>query len=180
MVPMHVRILHASRPIRQSSQGWIFGSVSENVLVAIIDLASTREVWDKLKSFYDATNSPQQALHILDQDKDLVREAISSDGSTVLDTTVGVDGSTALHIAATVGNTHAADHLVKNNKSLLKMKDGDGEDPLDKAYKYMHLDTIGYLLNANKIDAASQGVSVRPDIGVDLLVNAISAKNYSE
>nr|GEU65893.1 ankyrin repeat-containing domain, PGG domain, Gag-polypeptide of LTR copia-type [Tanacetum cinerariifolium] len=239
-------------------KGWIFGSVSENVLGAIIDLASARDVWDRLKSFYDATNSPQQgrlleaningeetlettcdeivstgnetesetkterkrnlreaitngdwwrADHILDQDKDLVREAISSDGSTVLHTAVGVghndlvkyllfiyisdeevlqkritDGSTALHIAATVGNTHAAELLVKKNKSLLKMKDGNGEDPLDTAYKYMHLDTIGYLLNASKIDSASQGVSVHPqpaaNIGVDLLVNAISAKNY--
>ena len=41
-------------------KGWIFGSASENVLGAIVDLASAKEVWDKLKSFYDVTVSHQQ------------------------------------------------------------------------------------------------------------------------
>ncbi|GKA05853.1 hypothetical protein Tco_0684973, partial [Tanacetum coccineum] len=41
-------------------KGWILGSVSENVLGAVIDLLSAKDVWDKLKSFYDATVSPQQ------------------------------------------------------------------------------------------------------------------------
>ncbi|KAI3709299.1 hypothetical protein L2E82_39059 [Cichorium intybus] len=41
-------------------KGWIFGSASENVLGAVVDLISAKDVWDKLKSFYDATVSPQQ------------------------------------------------------------------------------------------------------------------------
>ncbi|GKF24932.1 hypothetical protein Tco_0080826, partial [Tanacetum coccineum] len=41
-------------------KGWILGSASENVLGAVIDLPSAKDVWDKLKSFYDATVSPQQ------------------------------------------------------------------------------------------------------------------------
>lgn len=36
-------------------KGWIFGSVSQNVLGAVVDLISAKDVWDKLKSFYDTT-----------------------------------------------------------------------------------------------------------------------------
>ncbi|PWA38761.1 gag-polypeptide of LTR copia-type [Artemisia annua] len=42
-------------------KGWIFGSASENVLGAIVDLASAKDVCDKLKSFYDVTVSHQQS-----------------------------------------------------------------------------------------------------------------------
>lgn len=37
-------------------KGWILGSVSENVLSAIVDLDSAKQVWDKLASFYDETS----------------------------------------------------------------------------------------------------------------------------
>ncbi|GKD07336.1 hypothetical protein Tco_1187021, partial [Tanacetum coccineum] len=40
--------------------GWIFGSASENVLDAVVNLASAKDVWDQLKSFYDTTVSHQQ------------------------------------------------------------------------------------------------------------------------
>nr|GEU62649.1 ankyrin repeat-containing domain, PGG domain protein [Tanacetum cinerariifolium] len=40
--------------------GWIFGSASENVLDVVINLASAKDVWDQLKSFYDTTVSHQQ------------------------------------------------------------------------------------------------------------------------
>lgn len=36
-------------------KGWIFGSVSQNVLGAVVDLISAKDVWDKLKSFYHTT-----------------------------------------------------------------------------------------------------------------------------
>lgn len=42
-------------------KGWIFGSASENVLDAVIDLNSAKDVWNQLKTFYDATISHQQA-----------------------------------------------------------------------------------------------------------------------
>ncbi|KAJ0752189.1 putative ankyrin repeat-containing domain, PGG domain, ankyrin repeat-containing domain superfamily [Helianthus annuus] len=96
------------------------------------------------------------------------------------------DGSTALHIAAIVGNKHAAELLVKKNKKLLRITDQNDEEPLHKAYENMHLDTIGYLLKAikdgGKATQSSLAGSVDlPDdeIGVRLLVNAISAKQYS-
>ncbi|GKC22922.1 hypothetical protein Tco_1025072 [Tanacetum coccineum] len=41
-------------------KGWIFGSASENVLGAVVDLDSAKDVWDKLKSFYDASVSHQE------------------------------------------------------------------------------------------------------------------------
>ncbi|KAI7746293.1 hypothetical protein M8C21_026584 [Ambrosia artemisiifolia] len=139
-----------------------------------------------------------------------VTKVISSDGSTMLHIAVGSghndfvkkllpymddehllqqrvsDGSTALHIAATVGNTDIADLLIKRNKTLLRVKDHKGVEPLQKAYEYMHLDTIGYLLKAVNHDnitelQSSLPRSVHPDndIAADLLVNAISAKQYS-
>ncbi|KAJ0710308.1 putative ankyrin repeat-containing domain-containing protein [Helianthus annuus] len=97
------------------------------------------------------------------------------------------DGSTALHIAAIVGNKHAAELLVKKNKKLLRITDQNGDEPLHKAYENMHLDTIGYLLKAvkdsGKPTQSSSDVSVghpNDEIGVRLLVNAISAKQYSK
>lgn len=34
-------------------KGWIFGSISEELLGTVVDLGSAKEVWEKLKSFYD-------------------------------------------------------------------------------------------------------------------------------
>ncbi|XP_021981258.1 uncharacterized protein LOC110877436 isoform X2 [Helianthus annuus] len=147
---------------------------------------------------------------IVEEYKDTVTEAISSDGSTILHIAIGTgqndfvkevcssitgelllhqresDGSTALHIAAIVGNKVAAELLVKKNIKLLGIKDHKGKDPLHKAYENMHLDTIGYLLKAVKDAATTESQSslagsAHPDdeIGVGLLVNAISAKQYS-
>ncbi|GKF74469.1 ankyrin repeat-containing domain-containing LTR copia-type protein, partial [Tanacetum coccineum] len=139
------------------------------------------------------------AASILKEDNDLVREATSSDGSTVLHIAVGIgqndfvknldsyisdkdvvatrnsDGSTALHIAAIVRNTYAADLLIKKNKHCLRFKDEKGEEPLHKAYENMHLDTIGYLLkvieDGGKSDLHIFSVEeCDGKIGVDLLV----------
>ncbi|XP_076904138.1 uncharacterized protein LOC143559446 [Bidens hawaiensis] len=140
---------------------------------------------------------------------DLQTNAISSDGSTMLHIAVGMghndfvkkslsyindeqvlihtdyDGSTALHIAAIAGNKYAADLLVKKNSKLLHIKDFNGQEPLQKAYENMHLDTITYLLKAIKDDdtlsqsSLAGSVHLDDEIGVRLVVNAISAKQYS-
>ncbi|KAK1418415.1 hypothetical protein QVD17_27559 [Tagetes erecta] len=96
------------------------------------------------------------------------------------------DGSTALHIAAIVGNKYAAKLLINKNSKLLQIKDHKGEDPLHKAYENMHLETIEYLLKVVDEDGNDALQSFLADsaqhggeIGVDLLVNAISAKQYS-
>ncbi|KAL7593252.1 hypothetical protein Lser_V15G33315 [Lactuca serriola] len=99
---------------------------------------------------------------------------------------INLDGSTALHIAAIVGNTEAAMTLIKNDRRLLEIPDHKGEIPLEKAYENMHLDTIEYLLKAMDDDgkpkkqSSTLEDSVNPGVkvGVNLLVNAVSAKQY--
>lgn len=100
------------------------------------------------------------------------------------------DGSTPLHIAAIVGNRYAARLLLEKNKELLRIKDHKEDEALHKAYEHMHLDTIGYLFKAmddgGKTKSASfhLGDTTHPDpgveVGVDLLVHAIFAKEYSK
>ncbi|KAJ9559083.1 LOW QUALITY PROTEIN: hypothetical protein OSB04_013697 [Centaurea solstitialis] len=92
-------------------------------------------------------------------------------------------GSTALHVAAIVGNRYAAELLVGKHKELLTIQDDEGQDPLLKAYSNMQFDTFTYLLKAaNDKSKTKQAISQSPEEikrGVDLLVNAISAKQYS-
>ncbi|KAJ0886658.1 putative ankyrin repeat-containing domain-containing protein [Helianthus annuus] len=144
---------------------------------------------------------------ILKENEGLTTEAISSDGSTILHIAVGIghndivknlipylsdeqvlkqrdsDGSTSLHIAAIVGNKDAACLLVKWNNKLLRIKDDNDAEPLQKAFENMHLDTILYLLKAvnENVDTELKPDTAHPsdEIAVDLLVNAISAKQYS-
>ncbi|MFS7913740.1 putative ankyrin repeat-containing domain, PGG domain, ankyrin repeat-containing domain superfamily [Helianthus anomalus] len=134
---------------------------------------------------------------MLDEDKDLATEPISDDGSTILHFAVAIGRNdfvrllfwyindeqccTALHIAAIVGNKQAADLLVKKNNKLLRIEDHKGELPLKKAYENMHLDTIGCLVKAIDDNKQLESFFSTPgeEIGVRLLVNAISAKHYS-
>ncbi|CAH1424579.1 unnamed protein product [Lactuca virosa] len=141
---------------------------------------------------------------MIKEDKNVIKEAINSDGNTMLHIAVGIghnsfvnemlsllkgedlptmkndDGSTALHIAAIVGNTRGADLLMRKEKRLLEISDNRGETPLDKAYENMHLDTIEYLLKAANDYGKTKKKSSRLGVtkGVDLLVNAVSAKEY--
>ncbi|KAI3701578.1 hypothetical protein L6452_26762 [Arctium lappa] len=298
-------------------KGWIFGSVRECVLGTIVNLRSAKDVWDKLKSFYDPTMCFQQdtaqtkpeakeetkdndvsteietevlaeietdtktkdkdtvlaeietetetetkekdaisaetetkgeytisiettgtdttstkekdritrnkwlrkatmegnwsaVKAILIKHKGVEREAINSDGNTILHLAVGighndfvknllrfikeeevkevlemrnVDGSTALHVAAIVGNEYAADLLVQKNETLLTILDNQHKDSLHIAYSNFQFDTFIYLFEAANADGKTKkAISQGPDhikIGVNLLVNAISAKQYS-
>ncbi|XP_021979412.1 uncharacterized protein LOC110875524 [Helianthus annuus] len=157
------------------------------------------------------TGQGSRAQSILERDERFLGFVMMNDGSTILHLAVEAgqndfvkklfssltdeqvlqqrenDGSTALHIASIVGNKHAAELLVKKNKELLRIKDHKGKEPLHKAYEHMHLDIIGYLLNAVNDDASAElqsspTGSVHPDdeIGGGLLVNAISAKQYTK
>ncbi|MFS7966697.1 putative ankyrin repeat-containing domain-containing protein [Helianthus anomalus] len=153
-----------------------------------------------------------KAERILKANNHLVTEAISTDSNTMLHFAVGIyrndflkklifymnaeevleprksDGSTALHIAVTVGNTHAAKLLVIKNSKLLEISDHNAKTPLQKAYENMHLYTIDYLLKAvkegSKPKSPTTSLARSSDniekIEVDLLVNAISAKHYSK
>ncbi|KAJ9550921.1 hypothetical protein OSB04_014966 [Centaurea solstitialis] len=95
-----------------------------------------------------------------------------------------LNGSTALHVAAIVGNRFAAQLLVDKNKNLLTILDNEGQTPLLKAYSNMQFDTFIYLWNAANDDDSKtkRAISQDPDrikIGVNLVVNAISAKQFS-
>ncbi|KAD4177972.1 hypothetical protein E3N88_26563 [Mikania micrantha] len=110
-----------------------------------------------------------------------------------------LNGSTVLHIAAIVGNTYAAELLLKYNKRLLDIEDNQGKTPLDKAYEHRRLDTTIFLLNAahgyqrrsklksNNIDGDKNSKNDVTDDQIskscvrdanDFLVLAISAKRY--
>ncbi|KAJ9550970.1 LOW QUALITY PROTEIN: hypothetical protein OSB04_015015 [Centaurea solstitialis] len=102
------------------------------------------------------------------------------------------DGSTALHIAAIMGNTNVAQLLLEKHNQLLTISgeqekhnelltilDREGRDPLFKAYSSMQFETCIYLLQAIKDKQNSTLPSTFITIGVDLLVNAISAKKHS-
>ncbi|CAH1449296.1 unnamed protein product [Lactuca virosa] len=142
---------------------------------------------------------------MIKKDKHVITEPINSDGDTVLHIMVAIDinyfvnemlsliedakslpemknknGSTALHIAAMVGNTRAAKLLIKKNKDLLETQDLKLERPLHKAFENMHLSTVEYLLKAANDDRKTKKTSTPLDIrkGINLLVNAVSAKKY--
>ncbi|KAI3709218.1 hypothetical protein L2E82_38977 [Cichorium intybus] len=115
----------------------------------------------------------------------IVSEILSLIKDSQLPKMINLDGSTPLHIAAIVGNTQGAMLLIKKNASLLEIQDRKGETPLDKAYENMHLDTIEYLLKAakdygktKKKSSLEDSVNPGAKVGVNLLVNAVSAKQY--
>ncbi|KAK1418420.1 hypothetical protein QVD17_27564 [Tagetes erecta] len=172
------------------------------------DMGNIENSFELKKNLRDVTikGNWSKVESILKKHKGLATETISSDGSTILHIAVGVghnefvkklfsyindsqvlkrresDGSTALHIASLVGNKDAVDLLVKKNNKLLNIKDHNGEEPLHKAYENMHLDTIGYLLNAGaKPEFQSsfyRAVHPNDQIVVDLLINAIFANQF--
>ena len=92
-----------------------------------------------------------------------------------------VDGRTVLHIAAFVDNKCAMKLLVEKHKDLLTMSDREGQDPLIIALNNMHFDSFLYLLEAAvDNDQAKQLVISHKKRGASFLVNAITAKQYSE
>ncbi|XP_024961344.1 uncharacterized protein LOC112501840 [Cynara cardunculus var. scolymus] len=140
-----------------------------------------------------------RAEAILKNAKMAATEAISNDGNTMLHLAVelgqndfvkklldfiddgneiekqNLDGRTALHIAAIVGNTYAAELLVKKRKELLGISDHKTHVPLLSAYYNMQLNTFIYLLEATEIKHC---VHSRLHPGVNLLITAIFTKQY--
>ncbi|KAJ9552467.1 hypothetical protein OSB04_016512 [Centaurea solstitialis] len=91
------------------------------------------------------------------------------------------DGNTALHVALSVGNEHAIKLLVEKHKDLLTIPDKDGQDPLIKAFNNMQYDTFIYLFKAavDSKKAKELVFTQNKETGASLLVNAITAKQYS-
>ncbi|KAJ0606792.1 putative ankyrin repeat-containing domain, PGG domain, ankyrin repeat-containing domain superfamily [Helianthus annuus] len=114
----------------------------------------------------------RKAKSILENNKFAATEAITANGNTILH--VGVEmghnyfvekllefledvkdiemkndkGQTALHIAAIVGNTHAAQLLVQKSSQLLEYKDNNNVLPMHLASANTNLDTYAYLFES--------------------------------
>ncbi|KAK9075765.1 hypothetical protein SSX86_004094 [Deinandra increscens subsp. villosa] len=159
------------------------------------------------QSLYEATLSQSfgDIYYILKDGKVKVTDKITINGNTALHVAVGTtknmefiehmlnlavqdnpqldmqnsEGSTLLHVAAIVGNLDAAKILVEKNHDLLFAKDNEGQTPLARALSNMHTETCLYLLNhsTNTRDIES-GTLFDCTSGDDLLVNAISSKDY--
>lgn len=140
-------------------------------------------------AFTDATNSDGNTiLHItvgLGRNN-IVKEILQLIKEVNLQKMVNLDGSTTLHIAAIVGNKEEATVLIKNDKCLLEITDHKSQTHLDKAYQNMHLDTIDFLLKVGYDIIKDQkrtllledSVILGLKLGINLLVNAVSAKKY--
>ncbi|KAJ0800200.1 putative ankyrin repeat-containing domain-containing protein [Helianthus annuus] len=139
--------------------------------VRVPEIASTENLTRKIK-LYEATMEGRwwKAKSILKHHKDAATKAICENGNTMLHLAVemGHDyfveqlllffkngeeveqknnaGRTALHVAAQVDNTYAAQLLVQNREKLLSNLDYKAQSPLDVAYNNMKLNTYAYFL----------------------------------
>ncbi|XP_076957165.1 uncharacterized protein LOC143632561 [Bidens hawaiensis] len=158
------------------------------------------------QSLYEATLSQSfgKTHSILKDGKVKVIDKITINGNTALHVAVGTtknmefieqmlnlgaqenpqldmqnsEGRTLLHVAAIVGNLDAAMILVEKNHELLFAKDNKGHTPLARALTNMHTDTCLFLLNHTNTRDVEMGTLLDGTSGDELLVNAISSKDY--
>ncbi|KAA8525836.1 hypothetical protein F0562_007691 [Nyssa sinensis] len=90
-----------------------------------------------------------------------------------------IDGETALHVAAAVGNTQAAKLLVIKNGELLFIPNNDGWLPLHTAARFGYRETIQYLLSETK-DEKRSPFSISDESRFQLLCLLLSAGLYGE
>ncbi|KAJ9552463.1 hypothetical protein OSB04_016508 [Centaurea solstitialis] len=91
------------------------------------------------------------------------------------------DGNTVLHVAVSVGNKHVMKLLVDKHADLLTVPDKNSKDPLIRAFNNMQYDTFVYLFKAAVHNKKTNGLDFTNNAktGASLLVNAITAKQYS-
>ncbi|KAF7126776.1 hypothetical protein RHSIM_Rhsim11G0103000 [Rhododendron simsii] len=87
-------------------------------------------------------------------------------------------GQTALHAAARVGNTKAAEVLVQKHPPLLYIRQNVGWLPIHQAAVNAQRETLSYLLTVTKDDPVSLPFS--NDSGLDLIIFVISSNFYGE
>ncbi|KAJ0561482.1 putative ankyrin repeat-containing domain, PGG domain, ankyrin repeat-containing domain superfamily [Helianthus annuus] len=85
-------------------------------------------------------------------------------------------GRTALHVAAIVGNTHAAQLLVQKRIQLLEFKDHNDESPLDLASAHTNLNTYACLFKSRTPPSGSDFQSYYSNLSA--LLAAIFSKQY--
>ena len=130
------------------------------------------------------TNNGNTALHVAvgtSKDSEFFEELLEKTPENISLTDLkNSDGSTLLHIAAIVGNTPAAKFLVETYPDMLIRKDNDGQTPLAVALSNMHTETVECLLDNIKMDDIRKDTLFSGTSGDELLVLAISSKDFSK
>ncbi|KAI3709306.1 hypothetical protein L2E82_39066 [Cichorium intybus] len=133
-------------------RSWIFDSISQDVLLKVNMLSSTKEIWEKLKSIYGPTMSYE-----IDQDKsktsetkDIITrrneklrratmvgqwwevETILRNDTNAVGEVINNDGETLLHIAVGTGHNYFVRKLLDfiEGKEILKRRSLDGSTAL--------------------------------------------------
>lgn len=150
--------------------------------------AALKGDWESAKSFFD-------------KDKDAVTAKIGKQSRTALHIAVGtgesihfvqhlvnlmpiealalgdVDGNTALHIAALVGNTEAAIIMLEKNPALIHIRHYGGRLPVHRAAICARKDTLRHLLDTHyKVDNTTDPGFLAGQSGVLLLVRVIESR----
>ncbi|RZC44433.1 hypothetical protein C5167_037380 [Papaver somniferum] len=121
--------------------------------------------WEDAKKYFEAhpdsikkaiTSESETALHVAVKftEWDFVKEIVKFVSRDVLEIKEK-SGLTALHMAAALGNVEAAQSMVKKNRKLIKLRDNDGNIPLEtaisnvsdgqnKAVEYLYTETLKY------------------------------------
>ncbi|XP_035836172.1 uncharacterized protein LOC118484268 [Helianthus annuus] len=125
-----------------------------------------------------------KAKYILKIHKSAATVAINENADTILHVAVEMGqnyfveklvGRTALHIAAMVGNMHAAQLLVqKRNEELVVILDSKEESPLDIAYANKKINTHTYFLKCPDLSLSSDKCQE------NAILAAILVKKYGE
>ncbi|KAI3518269.1 hypothetical protein L1887_06804 [Cichorium endivia] len=153
-------------------------------------LAGSWEAIDVMVTIHNAkvtdkvTNNGNTALHVavatakpLDFLEKML-ELMKSDNIDVL-ILKNSDGSTLLHVAATVGNTEAAKIMMTEYPKLLLVEDKDGRTPLAIALSNMHTETVDIMMKQIETNEEISNALFSGTRGDELLVTVISSGDFS-
>ena len=140
--------------------------------------------WGEVTVTDKITNNGNTALHVAvgtSKDSEFFEKLLERTPKDISLTDLkNSDGSTLLHIAAIVGNTPAAKILVERYPDMLVQKDNDGQTPLAVALSNMHTQTVECLLDNIKKKDKRKDTLFSGTSGDELLVLAISAKEFGK
>lgn len=104
----------------------------------------------------------------------MIERIVETDGEKLR--TKSLEGNTALHYAAKVGNTMDAKILVAKDPGIAQMVNRDGHTALKLAAKYGRLETLWYLLEVTKDEIGEDGTSPFTGVsGADLVTLTLTA-----
>ncbi|KAH6761657.1 hypothetical protein C2S52_019090 [Perilla frutescens var. hirtella] len=164
------------RRIDRLVKGWILGSLGKDVLDAVWEKQTSREVWylavyqaalrgdweTATQFFQDVkelsttiiTSSSETALHLAvltGKANDFVKKLVELTPPDTLLALKDSSGRTALHNAAIVGNTEAAIALVRKNPGLLHISSNDQNRlAVQMAAIYCQKETVEYLISEHE------------------------------